>query len=97
MVIPQIWLYLNSQNGGDVYFLALVCAGFAYGEVLGSFLFSYFNNTFKFKVSLFASLSIGFLGSNLYWLAGFNNENSKKFSIYLILLARICQGIAYGG
>jgi MFS family permease len=93
IVMPSIYAYVVKHGGSD-YFFASVLFIYSLGELLGSLLFGYIHNYLATRTTMQSGLSLGLIGSVMYFTADYVGGTA---ALVLIFLARMLQGLWSGG
>ena len=92
IVMPTIWLYLE-KHGGTELFLAMTLLTSSFGELLGALVTGFMHDHVSTRTCLGVSLSLGTLGSILYFSAEYIGGDT---ALWLIQVARLFQGFWTG-
>ena len=91
IVLPSLWLYLNTFHV-DENFLALVLCTYSLGELIGAFIWGYIYNARSMKFALYTSVATGLIGSIVYFMGAYSSRGE-----WLVLFGRLLQGLWTGG
>jgi len=92
IVMPSIWLYLE-KHGGTELFLAMTLLTSSFGELLGALVTGFLHDHLSTRTCLGLSLSLGTLGSVLYFSAEYVGGET---ALWIIQAARLLQGFWTG-
>lgn len=80
--MPFIWYYIEKHDGSE-NFLVFVISVYSLGEFFGALAFGYLHNNYSTKLLYITSQLIGLVGTGLFFIADYLDNNAALWSILI--------------